>query len=159
VCPKVNLGDIFFVPRPDQNQAARNRISSKHVDFLLCDCLTMKPRYGIELDDSSHAARSRQTRDSLVNLVFEAAGLPLLRFPAQRSYVLADIALKLSPISGETATPPPIPVTEDTTEVPTCPKCGIPLVIRSGKHGEFYGCSNYPRCRETSAIPSDIIPG
>jgi hypothetical protein len=30
VCPKVNLSDIFFVSRPDQNQAARNRISRKH---------------------------------------------------------------------------------------------------------------------------------
>src|SRR2546427_12679557 len=44
VCPKVNLSDIFFVSRPDQNQAARNRISRKHVDFLLCDSRSMRPR-------------------------------------------------------------------------------------------------------------------
>lgn len=30
-----------------------------------------------------------------------------------------------------------------------CPKCGGKLVKRSGKYGEFYGCSNYPICRFT----------
>ncbi|MBQ8481129.1 MAG: NERD domain-containing protein [Alphaproteobacteria bacterium] len=30
-----------------------------------------------------------------------------------------------------------------------CPKCGAPLVLRKGRYGEFYGCSNYPRCHYT----------
>lgn len=29
----------------------------------------------------------------------------------------------------------------------TCPRCGGKLVFRKGRLGEFYGCSNYPRCR------------
>lgn len=33
VCPKVNLADIFFVARPNENQALRNKIDRKHVDF------------------------------------------------------------------------------------------------------------------------------
>jgi len=28
-----------------------------------------------------------------------------------------------------------------------CPKCGGNLVLRNGKYGKFYGCSNYPKCR------------
>lgn len=28
-----------------------------------------------------------------------------------------------------------------------CPHCGGSLVLRNGKYGDFYGCSNYPRCR------------
>lgn len=28
----------------------------------------------------------------------------------------------------------------------SCPKCGAELVIRSGKHGPFLGCSQYPAC-------------
>lgn len=28
-----------------------------------------------------------------------------------------------------------------------CPQCGGNLVIREGKYGRFYGCSNYPNCR------------
>ena len=28
-----------------------------------------------------------------------------------------------------------------------CPDCGSPLVIRSGRYGEFVACSNYPTCK------------
>ena len=28
-----------------------------------------------------------------------------------------------------------------------CPRCGGDLVLRHGKYGDFYGCSNYPECR------------
>src|SRR5690554_7529672 len=28
-----------------------------------------------------------------------------------------------------------------------CPLCGGNLVIRKSKYGEFYGCSNYPKCK------------
>lgn len=27
-----------------------------------------------------------------------------------------------------------------------CPKCGGKLVLREGRYGRFYGCSNYPKC-------------
>ena len=30
-----------------------------------------------------------------------------------------------------------------------CPRCGGQLVLRDGRYGKFYGCSNYPRCRYT----------
>lgn len=34
----------------------------------------------------------------------------------------------------------------EVTDQP-CPKCGKPLVKRTGKYGEFLGCSGYPKCR------------
>lgn len=33
--------------------------------------------------------------------------------------------------------------------VQPCPRCGGKLVERKGKFGEFYGCSNYPKCTYT----------
>ena len=30
-----------------------------------------------------------------------------------------------------------------------CPYCKIPLVLRKGKYGEFYGCPNFPKCKYT----------
>ena len=149
VCPKVNLSDIFFVSRPDRNQAARNRISLKHVDFLLCDSRSMRPRVGIELDDSSHAREDRQARDAFVEQVFEAAGVVLLRFPALRAYNISEVTSRLSPFFAGGAVPPPLPVSVDTISAPLCPKCGIPLVVRSSRRGKFYGCANYPKCRQT----------
>lgn len=32
-----------------------------------------------------------------------------------------------------------------------CKWCGGKLVLRNGKNGEFYGCSNFPKCRYTKA--------
>lgn len=30
-----------------------------------------------------------------------------------------------------------------------CPQCGGRLVLRDGRYGKFYGCSNYPKCHFT----------
>ena len=32
-------------------------------------------------------------------------------------------------------------------DAPLCPRCGKPLVQRSGSRGPFWGCSSYPHCR------------
>lgn len=34
----------------------------------------------------------------------------------------------------------------------TCGYCGAPLVRKSGKYGDFYSCSNYPKCRFTKQL-------
>lgn len=34
-----------------------------------------------------------------------------------------------------------------------CERCGATMVLRKGYSGDFYGCSNYPRCRNTK--PAD----
>jgi DNA topoisomerase-1 len=33
-----------------------------------------------------------------------------------------------------------------------CPKCGKPLMIKMGRHGQFLACSGYPACRHTGPI-------
>jgi restriction system protein len=33
-----------------------------------------------------------------------------------------------------------------------CPKCGQLMVIRRGRHGRFYGCRGYPKCRFTKRV-------
>lgn len=38
-----------------------------------------------------------------------------------------------------------------TTEV--CEKCGKPMMIRSGRFGDFLACSGYPKCRNTKPLP------
>jgi len=44
--------------------------------------------------------------------------------------------------------------TADADSQPTCPRCGAGMVLRSGKRGQFYGCSRFPRCRATR----DYVP-
>ncbi|MCL2357451.1 MAG: DUF2726 domain-containing protein [Defluviitaleaceae bacterium] len=55
-----------------------NKISCKHIDFLLCD-RKFVPVTGIEVDDKSHAAPDRVARDNFVNGLYENIGLPVLR--------------------------------------------------------------------------------
>ena len=38
--------------------------------------------------------------------------------------------------------------TEGDYTTPTCPSCGIKMVRRSSDRGAFWGCSNYPRCKQ-----------
>ncbi len=44
-----------------------------------------------------------------------------------------------------------------------CEKCGAPMIINSGKYGNYYACSNYPACKniksvnEKVAIPTEMI--
>lgn len=33
-----------------------------------------------------------------------------------------------------------------------CPRCGMPLKKRSGRYGEFWGCTGYPGCRYTMNV-------
>lgn len=88
---KPRLGDILFVRQPHKNQGARNRIDRKHVDFLLCETATMKPRLVVELDDSSHQKKDRQERDQLVDGALRAAGLPVLHVRAMKGYVPQEL--------------------------------------------------------------------
>ncbi|MFH1299562.1 MAG: DUF2726 domain-containing protein [Planctomycetota bacterium] len=152
ICLKVNLGDLFFVSNSIEKQAFRNKINRKHVDFLLCDPTLIKPLLGVELDDSSHSRKDRQERDQFVDSVFAAAGLPLLHVPAARGYRVPEIAeLIHQHLKKANVQPAEIIIQNDK---PLCPKCDTPMVVRKSTKGmrkgqEFWGCNNYPQCRET----------
>jgi hypothetical protein len=185
ICPKVGLGDVFYVSRPNENFAYFNKIRQRHVDFLLCDPATMRPLAGIELDDTSHNRRDRQESDAFEDSVFQAAGLPLLRFPARANYVVSEIVAQLGPVfqpepaaamtpdgtsdsepdprldPASQPQPPHVDTGTATDGAPLCPRCGVPMVLRTATRGSrvgqpFYGCSNYPRCHET--LPCDQPP-
>ncbi|MBF0109036.1 MAG: type I DNA topoisomerase [Magnetococcales bacterium] len=44
--------------------------------------------------------------------------------------------------------------TSETTNE-TCPECSQPLLIKLGRFGKFFACSNYPECRFTRNIKKD----
>lgn len=156
VFPKVRLADIFFVARPNENVGYMNRVAQRHLDFLICDPTTLHPMAGLELDDSSHARPQRQASDAFLNEVFASAGLPLVRVPVQASYTAEQVSGALSRIMH--SPPPAQPLQQAPTgDAPLCPKCGIPMVVRQVAQGphkgkRFYGCRNFPQCRQLIAI-------
>jgi len=160
VCPKISLSDVFYPQSGDHsaNTSYRNRISQKHVDFLLCDPGSMHPLLGVELDDASHQRSDRQDRDVFVDQVFAAAGLPLLRVPVQVAYdthVLAASIRERVELAGQGAVTEDLAAAEkdvDDASPPLCPRCGQSMFLRiawQGTHqGEpFWGCPDYPHCR------------
>jgi DNA topoisomerase-1 len=43
-------------------------------------------------------------------------------------------------------------------DIPTeniCEKCGLPMVIRWGRHGRFLACSGFPKCKNTKPIKTE----
>jgi len=41
---------------------------------------------------------------------------------------------------------------EDEKTGESCPKCGKPLVVKTGRFGKFIACSGYPECRHTKSF-------
>jgi hypothetical protein len=164
---KVRLADIFFVPNLRGNVGFFNRIANKHLDFLACDSVTMKPLFGVELDDSSHEQNKRRERDRFLDEVFNVAGMKLLRFPVRREYNPREIEAQIAPFLQDKSIPPaqaqPTAMHQPADAIPICPKCGIPMVLRTATQGEFrgrlfYGCQNFPRCREIKSASKDAVP-
>jgi hypothetical protein len=159
ILSKVRLADIFFVAQPNENLRFFNFISSKHIDFLVCDSELMKPVFGIELDDSSHNRSDRRERDEFVDQVFNVAGLPIIHFSAKYAYNKSEIVDSIKITLREKTDKGPEPLSQSLPPVPKmdnapiCPRCGIPMVLRvvdqgkyAGRH--YYGCKNYPNCKE-----------
>ena len=71
---KVRLLDLAE-PRPHHRkyQLYLNKVSAKHVDFVVCSAKS-EPRLVIELDDFTHDTPSRQARDEFVDTVLESCG-------------------------------------------------------------------------------------
>lgn len=169
IFPKVGLQDLFFVSRQSSDwRSYHNKIDRKHVDFVLCDPDTMKPCVAVELDDASHKRTERTERDAFVDAVFAGTGLPLLRVAARMSYSTQQLEALLHPLLRESSQPEAAVADEveavmeavsnnASAGIPVCPKCGIPLVlrtVRNARHAgkQFYGCHNYPRCREIAPL-------
>ncbi len=171
VCAKVRLADLLFVARPNENLGFFNRIAQRHIDFLICEATTMRPLLVIELDDSSHSRTRAKKRDRFLDEALAAAGFQLLRVSAQRQYSQQQVIDQLKPYllkpkpgqtekeASEPVTPQETPPEKQAGAVPSCPKCGIPMVVRVATKGEhkgkrFYGCTNYPQCRELLPVPA-----
>ncbi len=44
----------------------------------------------------------------------------------------------------------PVNITEHSDKM--CDKCGSPMVIKSGKYGDFFACTGYPACNNTESL-------
>jgi hypothetical protein len=92
IFPKVRLADLCEGLDGWTETAAFNRVSSKHVDFLLCDPETFRPVLAVELDDRTHLSARGRVRDRTKDDVFHTLGLGPYRQWVRHSYDPAAIA-------------------------------------------------------------------
>ncbi|MFC0250643.1 restriction endonuclease [Massilia consociata] len=64
----------------------------------------------------------------------DAFAQKILALPLEKQLALLDFAFK------------------DDYRTPTCASCGIKMIPRDSKRGPFWGCSHYPRCKNTLAM-------
>ena len=83
---KVRLADIITCSDRDWKRGYANRISQKHIDFVVSCAQTSRIVAGIELDDRSHRRQERRERDAFVNRLFRDARVCLIRVPARWEY-------------------------------------------------------------------------
>lgn len=158
ICPKAGLKDILLITKRYKSRDYYRyfgRISQKHVDFVLCEPKSMQLVAAIELDDRSHGRADRENRDTVVDKIFSAAGLPLLHVAAAQTYNTSELAATLEPYLQGQRTQNTVTgaIMADQSAPPNCPRCGVPMVLRTAAKGanagqQFYGCPNYPECRE-----------
>ena len=150
ICPKVALNDIFYIVRPNENVNFFNKIFRKHIDFLLCEPITFKPTFGVELVKPIAKSETRET-DQFMEDLFLSAGIPLVHIPTSEHYRIDDLVelFKFSLVkvkqTGSLRTP------GEADSVPMCPVCGRMMVLRMHRNGNlkgkmYYGCMDSPKC-------------
>lgn len=101
VCPKVRVADLIETEsslKGSEFWQSFNKISQKHVDFVLCNKNDFAVKVAIELDDKSHSLGERIKRDKFMDEVFEQANISLLHIHASSFYdinILRDEIYKL----------------------------------------------------------------
>jgi Protein of unknown function (DUF2726) len=89
---QVALQALIYVPHNTPNYFKHfGSIASKHMDFVLYDCNTFRPRLVIELDDSTHYRAKRQARDEQVDILLRSCNLPILHIKSQSSYSITTL--------------------------------------------------------------------
>lgn len=97
IFPQVHLASIVDSKVKGQNwNAAFRHINQKSVDFVLCDKAYISPKLAIELDDKTHERADRVERDSEVERILVAAGLPLLRINNTGSFNSQELLEKIN---------------------------------------------------------------
>ncbi len=92
---KVRAADLVGVKKglgQSRFQSAFNRISNKHVDFVLARAGDLSVLCVIELDDSSHRRGGRRDRDGLMDAIYGAAGVAVVHVACRAGYSRDEVA-------------------------------------------------------------------
>lgn len=86
IAVSVRLADVIGCSREAWSDGHGALISSKQLDFVLCEHETWSVVLAIELDDPTHQLADRSERDRFLDNAMRAAGVPLLHIGTAASY-------------------------------------------------------------------------
>jgi len=95
VSMKVRLADLVRCSAWGWRTGWGNKVSQKHVDFVLYNSINSYILLVIELDDSSHDLPERKLRDKLVDDVLKSAGIGILHVTCKSTYNVNELNVKL----------------------------------------------------------------
>jgi hypothetical protein len=166
---KVRLADVVRV-RPDLEKSAAcmaaDEIAAISLDFIICRQSNLAIVAGVKLTNTDD--RSRVTADEIATSegALSAAGVPLLRLAADKTYSATMLvtelqrakkaldAAKMTPRTVTKELPSPSQQTPAlAAAAEACPTCGARLIRRRISGGRMNGstvlaCANYPACRQ-----------
>lgn len=88
VFPQIRLSALLDHKVTGQNwKGALSSINQKSVDYVVCDAISLRTLFAIELDDSTHSRPDRQERDNSVEQALATGQVRLIRFRTDTSSV------------------------------------------------------------------------
>lgn len=102
VFPQVQASRVLDTPRNKDNYYWFNFISRLSYDFVICRP-DSTPIAIIEIDDSSHQLNTRQSTDNRKNKATQAAGIAVIRYPANKLPQTAEIKRLIHNINKKAA--------------------------------------------------------
>jgi hypothetical protein len=138
---KVRLGDLVQLDtRLTTDMKYFWKVSSKHVDFLICNRDTLDVICAVELDDYTHETQEAKDRDIFVMQTLETVGIKTARIKTKISAIeKRDIYMIDEFINRALA--------------PKCPYCGKQMYPKESRTGHrFYACEDFIGCRRTINI-------
>jgi len=134
----------FAAEKAKLESTIRNGLGTLRNAKARLDALPAKARSDRALTDAL-AARTQAEQDlHELGVSVPASTVALTVTPSPRPAPQPPSAPRVT-----TPTPPRVTTTSGT---PTCPRCGSPMRRRSGRYGQFWGCSRYPGCKGTRKI-------
>ncbi len=119
-------------------------VQCKHWKHRNVGVRPLRELWGVMSDEKSDGAVFITSHSFTPDAIAFAAGkrLELIDGPRLRTLIAAMKRLDAAEVAPTT----------DRTQVPRCPRCGSPMVLRTAKHGvkfgeKFWGCSTYPACK------------
>jgi len=116
--------------------------------------------FKVALDKAKVDMKSLKTEEVATDLVCDKCGKPMVikwgrkgKFLACSGYPECKNTMDFeTDASGKVR---PVERRAETTDA-LCPKCGAPMVVKSGRFGKFIACSKYPECKTTQPYSTNI---